>query len=413
MKKGSKKKIPSDNRPAETNRSNEHQQPAYTQNIPDDQIWTYQVEGLPKPHIGHSYKHERGKKALVIVFLLIAISLSMYFSIRTVHNDEFQFDNADDGGYALVRYANPGDTTDLTIDYVDSDPAKPITSIEEFALNCDEKIITLTIGKEVREIDSKAFYSCWSLQNIYVDDENPYYCDLDGVLYTKDMTEIILYPIDHDKYLREQTGYDSLLDDSGAPMEELWGTTERYDEQFLAEYNRAVRTYVLPSTVTTIGELAFGYANLTDIYVPEGLITIESMGVFRAMLENLYTYTSAEPVTDTTAAAIDTFDRLYLSLPEGLESIGSDAFSYNRQMTYVYIPESVKSIGHHAFWDTVYKEDGELRGVSAIYVAATEAAFEAVETGDQWRPKYDYMLFNKNVDTYYAAERLTELPNLS
>ena len=397
----------------QTLQENQPAAPAYTQNIPDDEIWTFQVEGLPAPKIGKNHHHDRWRKVLVVAVLLVAISLSMFFSVRTVHNDEYEFVQLDSGEYMLDKYANPGGVKEVTLDYVDGDRQKPVVSIREFAFNCDEQLLTIYIGKDVQEIDSKSFYSCWALQNIYVDDANPYYCDIDGVLYTKDMTEIILYPIDHDKYLREQTGYDSLLDDSGAPMEELWGTTERYDEQFLAEYNRAVRTYVLPSTVTTIGELAFGYANLTDIYAPEGLITIESMGVFRAMLENLYTYTSAEPVTDTTAAAIDTFDRLYLSLPEGLESIGSDAFSYNRQMTYVYIPESVKSIGHHAFWDTVYKEDGELRGVSAIYVAATEAAFEAVETGDQWRPKYDYMLFNKNVDTYYAAERLTELPNLS
>lgn len=405
MKKGSKKKIPSDNRPAETNRSNEHQQPAYTQNIPDDQIWTYQVEGLPKPHIGHSYKHERGKKALVIVFLLIAISLSMYFSIRTVHNDEFQFDNADDGGYALVRYANPGDTTDLTIDYVDSDPAKPITSIEEFALNCDEKIITLTIGKEVREIDSKAFYSCWSLQNIYVDDENPYYCDLDGVLYTKDMTRIVLYPIDHDKYLREKTGFHNLVDDNGEPMEELWGVTDRYDEAFFKEYNLAVRTYVLPSTVETIGELAFGYANITDLYIPEGVRTIESMAVFKGQLANLYTYRYDSPVIETTYSAVSSLKEIYPSFPDGLESIGSDAFSYNRGLTFVYIPSSVTSIGHHAFWDTVYKEDGELRGVKEIYIQASKDEFHSVDTGDQWRPKYDYLLFTKSVDLVYSSER--------
>ena len=409
MKKDKKtkkeKQISEQTAPPEIQHQEETQQPVYTQNIPDDEIWTFQVEGLPKPHIGESHKHEQWKKAIVIVVLIIAISLSMYFSIRTVHNDEYQFDISDNGEYALVRYANPGETTELTIDCAEGDPSKPIMEIREFALNCDEKIITVNIGKDVREIDSKSFYSCWALQNIFVDDANPYYCDVDGVLYTKDMTRIVLYPIDHDKYLREKTGFDNLLDDNGEPMEELWGTTERYDETFLAEYNQQVRTYVLPSTVEIIGELAFAYANLTDIYIPEGVNTIESMAVFKGQLANLYTYKNDTPVSDTTHAAVDTLAEIYPSLPDGLETIGSDAFSYNRGLTYVYIPSTVTSIGHHAFWDTVYKEDGELRGVSAIHVQQDEDTFKDVDTGDQWRPKYDYMLFTKSVDIVYSSVR--------
>ena len=93
---------------------------------------------------------------------------------------------------------------------------------------------------------------------IYVDDDNPNYCDIDGVLYNKDMTEIICYPIDHDRYLRLQNGYahldengvrvSDLVDDNGNPMEELWGTTEKYDEEFFKEYNFSFFNFVLLST---------------------------------------------------------------------------------------------------------------------------------------------------------------------
>ena len=71
----------------------------------------------------------------------------------------------------------------------------------------------------------------------------------------------------------------------------------------------------------------------------------------------------------------------------------------------MYIPESVTYIGHHAFWDTVYKENGELKGVSEIYVAFSEEEFNNLEVGDDWKPKYDYLLFKKEVDTVYNAER--------
>ena len=76
-------------------------------------------------------------------------------------------------------------------------------------------------------------------------------------------------------------------------------------------------------------------------------------------------------------------------------------------MNYVYIPESVTFIGHHAFWDTVYKDGDELKGVTVINAARSEEEFkDAVETGDSWRPQYDYMLFKKSIDVAYGAERV-------
>ena len=74
-------------------------------------------------------------------------------------------------------------------------------------------------------------------------------------------------------------------------------------------------------------------------------------------------------------------------------------------LEYVYIPESVTYVGHHAFWDTCYKDGGELKGVTVMNVAVTEEEFENLEVGDDWRPKYDWLLFKKAVDVNYSAER--------
>ena len=164
----------------------------------------------------------------------------------------------------------------------------------------------------------------------------------------------------------------------------------------------------MPSSVKTIGQLCFNYANMKNVYIPEGVTVIETLGFFEIpLLENIYSYKSATEVTDSHFTSQAALGEVYLSLPEGLEYIGSDAFSYNQAMNYVYIPESVTYIGHHAFWDTVYKEDGELRGVSVINVARSEDDFKtAVDTGDSWRPQYDYMLFKKSIDVAYGAERM-------
>ena len=379
------------------------QAPAYTLDIPDDEIWTYQIEGLQAPRIGKEIPNYRRKKVIVVLVLLVAIGLAIYFSLRAVHSDTYQYQALDDGTYELIKFSNPGDITTLTIDSVDGNADKPISTLHAFAFNCDEKITEITIGKSVTSIEPTTFYSCWALQTIRVDEENPAYCDLDGVLYTKDLTRVVCYPVDHDKYLRAKFGYDNLKDDDGKDMEELWGPTGTYDEAFYEEYNRKVRTYVLPSTVTTIGEMALNYANLVDIYLPEGLTRIETLAMFKSTsLHGIYSYTCDEENLDTSAEAIGTFSSVYRSFPEGLEFIGSDAFSYDQALDYLYLPASLKKIGHHAFWETWYK-DGGIREINA---ALTEDAFDdQVEQGDQWRPQYDYHLFKKSLAVNYGAQR--------
>ena len=387
--------------------------------IPEDEIWTYQVPGLAAPHVNKPYKYYNLKKAVFVLVIIVAVSLSMYFSVMALQNDTFEY-NETETGIEFSKFSNTGYLYELDIDYVcdieyipgNNDPKtnfkvvkdteKTITSVREFTLNCDDKIKTINIGPNVEFVDTKAFYSCWALQNIEVDENNPNYCDVDGVLYNKDKTEILCYPCDHDEYLRQKYGYEK----------------ELYKDEVRPEYEKDIQTYVVPSSVEKIDEMCFNYANLRVIYLPEGLKTIETLSIFKLherkngwettpSLTDIYSY-KADGVSDTHFTTPKTLGEVYKSLPEGLEYIGSDAFSYNQAMSYVYIPDSVKYIGHHAFWDTVYKEDGNLCGVTEINVAVNEETFENVEKGDDWKPKYDYLLFKKSIDVKYEAKRISE-----
>ncbi|MBR2454723.1 MAG: leucine-rich repeat protein [Clostridia bacterium] len=384
--------------------------------IPEDEIWTFQVPGLAAPHVNKPYKYYNLKKAIFVIVIIVAVSLSMLFSVLALQNETFEYTELE-SGIQFSKFSNTGYLYELDIDYVsdieyiagNNDPAtnfkvvkdttKPITSVRQFTLNCDDKIKTINIGANVLDIDGKAFYSCWALQNIEVDENNPNYCDVDGVLYNKDKTEILCYPCDHDEYLRQKYGYEA----------------ELYRNDVTPEYERDIQTYVVPSSVKKIGEMCFNYANLRYIYLPEGLETIETLAVFKLhervdqwgttpSLANIYTY-KATDVTDPHFTGRDALGEVYLSLPEGLKFIGSDAFSYNQNLEYVYIPSSVTNIGHHAFWDDCYKEDKQIKGVNVMNVAQSEEEFNTITVGDDWLPKYDYLLFKKDVDLKFSAQR--------
>lgn len=437
--------------------------------IPEDEIYTYHIEGLAPPHINKPYKHYTLKKALFIIVIVVAISLSMYFSLSILRTDTFTFAEISDGNYQFTKFSNPGYIDELTINWVldveypengetdakeitvtdapDSLPAvpvktkeefieynkyllkqeqlaaiekaklypdykvtedtsKPVTSVKEYAINGDGYIKTIYIGENVLEIDGKAFYSCWALQRIIVDENNPNYCDIDGVLYTKDKKTVVCYPCDRDQYLREKYGYPKEMwewvPQDGARKDII--SAEDY-APIWEEYREKVMTYVIPSTVETVGELCFNYSNLATVYLPEGLKRVENLGFFEMPnVRDFFTYITENAIEDTSYKAAEGL-KTYLSFPEGLEHIGTDAFSFNPAMNYVYIPSSVKYIGHHAFWKSCYEENGEIKGIPELNIALSKEDFkENVETGDQWVPIYNHNLLKK-IPVNYGAER--------
>ena len=397
---------------------------SYKDSIPADEIWTYQIEGLQKPLIRKSVDNARVKKIVITIVLVIAVSISIFFSFYILHNDPFKY-TALENGTELTRFSNPGEIYELRIDNVVSDvqsesyiekndagesvrrtkytlvtdESAPITAIHEYAFNCDERIMRIEIGASVTSIDRKAFYSCYALREIRVDADNPNYCDIDGVLFSKDGTELICYPIDRDAYLLEKYGY----------TEQYWHTEnwkaegkDKYNEFYTHEYEDQVNTYVVPATVKVIGDLAMNYSDLFRIYLPEGLERLETLALFRNWhLERVDTYTGT--VAD---GALPAEDQIKPSLPDSLTYIGSDCFNSAIEMDYIYIPANVTFIGHHAFWGAARKEKGGLIGLYEIHAALDEKTFKAkVDAGDQWTGQYDNGLFPKNVPVLYGEAR--------
>ncbi len=441
--------------------------------IPDDEVYTYRIEGLAEPHINKPYSNYGLKKAIFIIVIIVAVSLSMFFSLMILSTEPFEYKELDDGTYQFTKFSNPGYLYELEIDYVSDiiypdsssgeaprqepeivyptleegapllktkeellafqqkeidaekeyneyqeakktpvyevvkDEEKVITSIKAYAINGDGYLKKIKIGPDVTDIDGKAFYSCWALQYIEVDENNPNYCDIDGVLYTKDKKTVVCYPCDRDQYLREQYNYPKEMwqwipeDHEKHPL-----MSEEDYAPIYEEYKKLVMTYVLPETVTTVGGLCFNYSNLATVYLPEGLTKIDNLGFFEMPnMKHFYTYYQPEaPVTSDHSNVSDGLE-YYLSLPDTLTYIGTDAFSFNKEMEYVFIPKSVTFIGHHAFWENCYYEDGQIKGMSVMAIELTEDEFKnTTETGDQWTPIYNSNLLKK-LPVEYGAER--------
>jgi len=157
-----------------------------------------------------------------------------------------------------------------------------LTAIRTAAFyNCRSMTI-LALPATVTIIDEQAFAACgfW----INVNANNPNYSSIDGVLFNKAQTELLYYP------------------------------------------GSIAGSYSVPSTVKTIGNLAFYWCNkLTSVTIPSSTTYIGN-----SAFEGCDVLTS-------------------VSLPSSLDSIGASGFYYCIDLKNIHIPASVKTIGLEAF----------------------------------------------------------------
>ncbi|MBE7082597.1 MAG: leucine-rich repeat domain-containing protein, partial [Clostridiales bacterium] len=110
---------------------------------------------------------------------------------------------------------------------------------------------------------------------------------------------------------------------------------------------------IIPSSVTTIGELAFARCEkLTTITIPTNVTSI-----------GRYAFDNCNDLTSIT-------------IPSSVTSIGESAFNCCPNLTIITIPSSVTSIGGSAF-------DG-CESLTSITFQGTKAEWNAIEFGDDW-----------------------------
>lgn len=144
-----------------------------------------------------------------------------------------------------------------------------LRSIEAYAIGGDFR--TLTIPASLVEINPGAFGNCPMLEEFIVEEGNPVFMAIDGVLFTRDGQQLVCYPAGK----------------SGHTYEIPEGTTAIWTEAFAsrtypAEKNpiaEPLERIVIPDSVTEIGMFAFsGRENLTSIHIGSGVTELPFLG---------------------------------------------------------------------------------------------------------------------------------------
>lgn len=179
--------------------------------------------------------------------------------------------------------------------------------IKYIKLNSYEELNYIdTIPKNVIELD---LGYCYSLENIQVDDNNLVYSSEEGVVFNKDKTELVQYPL-----------------------------------------NRSGSEYTIPSNVLNIGEDAFSRCeNLTVIKIPKNVETIGDRAFAHCVnLTNITMEYGLKNIGDSAFASCDSLTNIIL--PNSVTTIGDNSFDFCKKLANITIPNSVTSIGSQAFF---------------------------------------------------------------
>ena len=112
--------------------------------------------------------------------------------------------------------------------------------------------------------------------------------------------------------------------------------------------NQAIRSYIIPSSVTSIGDSAFMGCSLEEVAIPDSVTSIGD-----SAFEDCFSLTGIvipDGVTSIGDHAFEGCESLRsVVIPDGVTSIGDYAFSGCRSLTDIVIPDDITSIGDSAF----------------------------------------------------------------
>jgi hypothetical protein len=276
-------------------------------------------------------------------------------------NDLFDFElNEAKDCWSVTRYNGE----DEEVFFPTSHEGKPVKTIGYRVLPNNERIKRVTIPEGYTTIGSAAFEDCTELAEISVDENNPVFCAVDGVMFDKAMTTLMWFPEGKKGKYSVPDGIISIRSDAFDNCRGITGITFPQSLIFIDSYgfNSDQLTDITVSELNphfySIDGVLFDKRNSalmeypknkdkTDYAVPDGILHIADNAFCRCKrLVNIILPESIRLICDTVFIGCEGLKAI--TLPMGLQYIGERAFNDCPNLETVTLSRKTR-IGHKAF----------------------------------------------------------------
>ena len=229
-----------------------------------------------------------------------------------------------------------------------------ITFIDEFAFVWCTSLESVFLPKNLSFIGDNAFYEC-NILSFSVPDDNDSYCDINGVLFSKDKKTLVRYPAGKvDPLYTIPDSVTSIANGAFSGCTSLKKIHLSDKLNYIGEDAfsdcTSLTTITIPDSVTYIGNGAFsGCKSLYQVYLPQGITAINDETFFGCT--SLTNIGLTKNVTSIGYRAFAFTGLKYITIPSGVKTIGEKAFYACDSLQTANLYHNVVSIGKEAFRD--------------------------------------------------------------
>ena len=246
-----------------------------------------------------------------------------------------------------------------------------VEKIESFAFAGCEAISSLRIPASVKEIDGSCFADC-NISSFEIDDNNPYYSVVDGVVFSKDLTTLVAFPSAYPNkhYVVPPTtkviGFAAFMDSKIESLDLPEGLTNIGEWSFQGSHIRGI---AMPDSVVSVGELAFRFCkNIEKVRLSNKLDSLPRQ-LFSCCprLKVLDIPSNVKAINYSAIAWCDGLENLYLH--DGLEEIVDEGpmLGVKDKLRTVCFPATLKKVPGGVFNYTPYIKEFELNPVNPYF----------------------------------------------
>ena len=272
-----------------------------------------------------------------------------------------------------------------------------LEKIDLYAFYYCQSITSFYITRNVKEMGWNPFTGCLSVTDFMCSGNNAYYKSVNGVLFSKDMTDLVAYPpastaTTYDipesvtSILLAAFSHSSNLTQVNIPESVTWVGPSAF------LWCSGLESLVFPDGITYIGPSGVASCtNLTYLHLPANLDTIHNSTVYglKSLPEltvprtvryiDNYAFTESSGLKTITfeegsclegigqlafdhCTSLETFD-----MPNTVTTIAGQVFGNCTSLKYAHLSDNLTSMGGATFWECTSMVEGEIPGgVSSI-----------------------------------------------